>query len=120
MKREENGTNKNEVQMTVTSTLMVNAPPSNTLEVTGPFNVYEINPAKQSDTQRTQKLSQTPFIVPPIFIQPKTKKETADTALSATESTLRESRSSYIRSIINYIDAVLTETAGSPPNSRQS
>jgi hypothetical protein len=103
----------------VTPTLVVNTIPASSnkkLEVTGPFNVYEINPSKGSEPRKGY---QTAFIVPPITIHPKmTKKETADTTLAASETTLKESKAAYIRSIINYIDVVLGETTGTLPNSR--
>lgn len=108
-----------DVQVSVTPTLVVTTMTTQSnkkLEVTGPFNVYEINPSKGSDSR---KVNHTPFIVPPITIHPKTtKKETADTALTATEATLKESKAAYIRSIISYIDAVLGETTGVDSNSR--
>lgn len=113
---------KQEVHVSVTPALLVNTgPPSppKRLEVTGPFNVYKINPSKSLEESKVRWPSQTAFIVPPITIHPKnTKKETADTALSMTETTLKDSRSAYIRSIINFIDTVLKETAGTPASSK--
>lgn len=127
-KEDQGQISKREKKAELTSTLLPNTiqlpPKTQRLDLTGPFNLFARPSQKLADHggQNGQGMDQTrPTSVTPVSQKAdKAKRENADTALSMTATTLRDSRTDKVRSLIRYIDTVLAEVATSPTKGRLS
>lgn len=88
------------------------------LDLTGPFNLFA-RPSQKTPDQSSQilQVQNSICVTPGLLKKDQTKKENADTALSMTGTTLKDSRTDKIRGLIRYIDFVLAQVTSSPTKS---